>query len=180
MDSFWASPIVSAMRYFFDTTSRCEVAPGGIRSGAISRGELLPLMVRSNRLLDLKLSLRLVGTNVRNSASVWHFSSQRPRCQVHLVGCSLYVKYVTSWELPPIWLSERPQSPRWTASAGNLAGRGSLFWKVLPRSLQGSFRSGSFRTSPTMPSSSPRLSEPLSSVGCRAMTSIARQGTNSR
>ena len=101
------------MRYFIDTTSRCEVALGGIRSGAISWGELLPLMVRSNRLLDLKLSPRLVGTNVRNSVSARRFSSPQPRYQVHSVACSPYVESVPFREFRLIWQPERPQSRRW-------------------------------------------------------------------
>ena len=51
-------------------------------------------------LLDLELSPRLVGTNVRNSVSAWHFSSLRPRYRARSVVCSPYVKSAISREPP--------------------------------------------------------------------------------
>jgi len=49
-------------------------------------------MVRSNRLSNLKPNPRVVGTNVRSSVYARHFSSPRPRYQVHSVVCSQYVE----------------------------------------------------------------------------------------
>ena len=68
------------------------MALGGIRSGVVPWGELLPFVVRPNSLsASLKLSPRVVGTNVQNSAFARHFSFQRQRYQLHLVVCSLCV-----------------------------------------------------------------------------------------
>ena len=96
--SFSVRFILSIACHVRDIPFRRKVAPGNVRGGAVSRGELLPLMVRSNHLLTLKLIPRLVGTNVRNSASARLFSSLPPRYQVHSVACLLYVDSVPSRE----------------------------------------------------------------------------------
>ena len=49
---------VPAVRQVHETPSRCEVALGGVRVGVVPRSELLPLMVRSSHLLNIKLTPR--------------------------------------------------------------------------------------------------------------------------
>jgi len=99
-----------------DPPSRYEVALGGVRGGAIPRGELLPLVVRSSHLSHPKLSSCLVGTNVQNLGFARRFSSRRPRCQVHLVVCLPYVESVF-WR---IYLDPSPQK----AAISNMDGVG--------------------------------------------------------
>ena len=66
------------------------MALGGIRSGVVPWGELLPFVVRLNNLsASLKLSPRVVGTNVQNLVFARHFSFRRQRYQLHLVVYSL-------------------------------------------------------------------------------------------
>ena len=87
MGSFSVRFIVSVVRYAHNTPSRREMALRGIRGRVVSWSELLPLMVRSGSLSNLKLTFRLVGINVQSLVSVRRFSSRPPRCQVHSAVC---------------------------------------------------------------------------------------------
>jgi hypothetical protein len=113
------------------TPPRDEVALGGIRGWTVPRSELLPLMVRSSRPLRPRTQPPFswykrseLGFRVALFFSAASVSGA--------FGGLLAVRKIGVFSRTPIDLtSERPRSRRWPGSVGNLAGRGSLSWKVL-------------------------------------------------
>ena len=130
MDNFSVRAIVPAARHAHDTPSRCEVAFGVIRGRVCTGGVLLPLVVRGNLFYEASNSplAQLVQTlGIRHPRCYFLIGGHDGRCIRWFSRCA--------WDLclPQTFiftLHERPQSRTWMGLAGNLAGRGYLFWKV--------------------------------------------------